>query len=99
MRRLAYQNSTLPFSFSYKIRNAFWGAICPICKSTMETDREFGIRNKIPTIQHNLPIVLGGKHELGNISVICRACNVSLQDTPTEKLNADEVVEMWGKIQ
>jgi hypothetical protein len=51
-----------------------------------------------PSIQHNMPISKGGKHELGNISVICHHCNVTLQDTITDKLNADEVIKKWDEI-
>ena len=52
---------------------------------------------RIPTIQHNKPITKGGKHELGNISVICRSCNVSIRDNETGELNAKEVTEFWLK--
>ena len=52
----------------------------------------------MPTIQHNIPVSKGGKHELGNISVICHQCNVSIQDEITGDLNADEVVAEWEKL-
>ena len=93
-RQLAYEKSSLPYSFGYKIRTAFLGKKCPICGCTMS------YKNNLvqPTIQHNGPISKGGEHELGNISVICASCNKSLQDTETGKLNADEVVEEWDKL-
>ena len=93
-RQLAYEKSSLPYSFGYKIRSAFLGKKCPICGCTMS------YKNNLvqPTIQHNVPISKGGEHELGNISVICASCNKSLQDTETGKLNADEVVEEWDKL-
>ena len=93
-RQLAYEKSSLPYSFGYKIRAAFLGKKCPICGCTMS------YKNNLvqPTIQHNVPISKGGEHELGNISVICASCNKSLQDTETGKLNADEVVEEWDKL-
>ena len=93
-RQLAYEKSSLPYSFGYKIRTAFLGKKCPICGCTMS------YKNNLvqPTIQHNVPISKGGEHELGNISVICASCNKSLQDTETGKLNADEVVEEWDKL-
>lgn len=99
-RQKAYRESSLPYSFEYKIRQAFMGRTCPICGAIMQRDSEDGIetRNRIPTIQHNTPISKGGKHELGNISVICKECNVSLQDTKTDRLNALEVIEEWEKI-
>lgn len=99
-RKKAYAESSLPYSFDYKIRQAFWGRKCPICGALMAVTNDDGIRidcNK-PTIQHNIPISKGGKHELGNISVICHKCNVSLRDTETGKLNADEVIAEWDKI-
>jgi len=63
-------------------------------------DEEFHIygNNFIPTIQHNIPISKGGKHELGNISVICKRCNVSIRDKITPELNAKEVEEVWQKL-
>lgn len=98
IRQAAYENSSLPYSFDYKIRQAFYGKNCPVCGATMETDREFGGRDRIPSIQHNTPISQGGEHELGNISVICKKCNVSIKDTPTDSINADEVAEIWEQV-
>jgi 5-methylcytosine-specific restriction endonuclease McrA len=99
MRQKAESESTLPYSFKYKIAKAFWGKKCPVCGVLMNNicDEEFGIvgRDFQPTIQHNKPISKGGKHELGNISVICKRCNVSLRDTETGELNAEEVKKVW----
>lgn len=100
-RQAAYRESELPYSFDYKIRQAFYGRECPVCGAKMQKNvDECGIttESRMPTIQHNTPISKGGKHELGNISVICRQCNVTIQDSPTDKLNADEVIEEWEKI-
>lgn len=99
-RQQAYRESTLPYSFEYKIKQAFWGSDCPICGAKMQTVYEDGVasKNRIPSIQHNIPISKGGRHELGNISVICLQCNISLKDTETEKLNADEVIAKWDEI-
>ena len=94
LRQKAYEESELPYSFDYKIRQAFVGKHCPICNCIMGYDN-----NLIqPTIQHNIPISKGGRHELGNISVICRSCNASVQDNETDELNANEVIEEWEKI-
>lgn len=101
-RKLAYELSSLPYSFDYKIRNAFHGKKCPVCGCTMAGHvDECGIATDFrrPTIQHNIPISKGGEHELGNISVICKQCNITLQDTETDRLNADEVIEVWEHIQ
>lgn len=100
-RQKAYRESSLPYSFEYKIRQAFYGEICPVCGFAMQGSvDECGVSsyNRKPSIQHNLPISKGGKHELGNISVICHQCNVTLQDTETGKLNADEVIKKWDEI-
>lgn len=100
-RQKAYRESSLPYSFEYKIRQAFYGEICPICGCKMcGSVDECGIEsnNRRPSIQHNKPISKGGKHELGNISVICHQCNVTLQDTETGRLNADKVIEKWDEI-
>jgi len=101
-RRKAEAESVLPYSFKYKIRNAFKGKKCPICGNIMDSylDRELGavFNNHIPSIQHNKPISKGGKHELGNISVICKECNVSIKDNETGELNAKEVIEVWQML-
>lgn len=103
MRREAIKNGCLPYSFNYKIRQAFIGEPCPICHCLMgvakvSPDDPVVIPNPMPTIQHNLPIVKGGKHELSNISVICHRCNVSLKDTETGELNNKEVVKVWERL-
>ena len=100
-RQKAYRESSLPYRFEYKIRQAFYGEICPVCGCKMcGSVDECGIEtnNRRPSIQHNKPISKGGKHELGNISVICHQCNVTLQDTETGRLNADKVIEKWDEI-
>lgn len=93
MRQKAYEESDLPYSFDYKIRNAFYGKPCPVCGVTMSSSYLCK-----PTIQHNMPISMGGKHELGNIAVICQSCNSSIQDNPTEDLNAEEVIKVWDEL-
>lgn len=98
----AIKESELPYSFSYKIRNAFVGEICPICHCRMGVvtvvDDNVRIKNPAPTIQHNIPISKGGKHELHNISVICEKCNLSIQDKETPALNNELVIEKWDEI-
>lgn len=94
-REVAYKESNLPYSFSYKIRHAFNGRVCPVCGCTMQ---EYEKSPTMPTIQHNMPISKGGQHVLSNISVICKSCNITLQDTPTGDLNNAEVVEAWNEI-
>lgn len=101
MRKQAYKDSSLPYCFRYKVRLAFWDKRCPICGVKMSNviDEEMGIYGNlfIPTIQHNKPITKGGKHELGNISVICKRCNATMRDKETDELNAKEVTEFWLK--
>ncbi len=99
-RQKAYKNSSLPYSFDYKIRHAFYGEPCPVCGALMQRDNIDGIitDNRIPTIQHNIPISKGGVHELGNISVICKQCNITIKDNETGDLNADEVINVWDQI-
>ena len=99
----ATKYSELPYSFTYKIRNAFVGELCPICGCKMgavemEENDPIVLQNPMPTIQHNLPISKGGKHELSNISIICQKCNYSLQDNETGELNNAEVVKKWAEI-
>ena len=100
-RQKAYRESTLPYSFEYKIRQAFYGEPCPVCGAAMRghvDEAGIGTNSCRPSIQHNIPISKGGKHELGNISVICHHCNITLQDTETGSLNADEVIRKWDEI-
>lgn len=96
IRKLAKKNSSLPYSFEYKIRRAFYGEKCPICNCNMERYEFCDI--KIPSIQHNIPLSIGGLHELGNISVICRSCNSSIRDNITPELNADIVTKVWHEM-
>jgi 5-methylcytosine-specific restriction endonuclease McrA len=92
----AYNESDLPSSFEYKIRQAFEGQLCPICGYEMRLSNEF----HKPTIQHNTPISLGGKHELDNISVICSGCNHRIQNRAiTPPYNTNQVKEVWDGIQ
>ena len=91
----AKKESELPYSFEYKIRNAFVGETCPICGCVMDYSNNL----TKPTIQHNVPISKGGKHEIGNISVICASCNTSIQNREeTGPLNTDLVREKWECI-
>lgn len=93
----AYKKSSLPSSFSYKIRQAFNNTICPICGSLMQDNEK--IRNYMPTIQHLVPISKGGVHELENIAIICYSCNSSIRNEIIEdKLNNAEVIKKWGEI-
>jgi hypothetical protein len=96
LRKEAYAASDLPYSFIYKIRLAFWNKPCPICGAIMKDDE--CTRNLVPSIQHNTPISKGGKHELGNISVICKRCNVSIRNNVTGSLNSEEVTRVWNEI-
>ena len=93
-RKKAYQESSLPYSFEYKIKRAFCGKKCPVCGVEMSS----AYKLTMPTIQHNIPISKGGKHELENISIICESCNTSIRDKETESLNNLEVIELWDKI-
>lgn len=102
-RQEAYRESELPYSFSYKIRHAFIGEKCPICGCEMgvpvrSADDPIITSTPSPTVQHNIPISKGGKHELSNISVVCSKCNSSIQDNITGNLNNALVVEKWQKI-
>jgi 5-methylcytosine-specific restriction endonuclease McrA len=91
----ARRESDLPYSFDYKIRAAFVGEKCPICGCTMDYSNNL----TKPTIQHNVPISKGGKHELDNISVICASCNKSIINRyVTPELNNAEVKKKWREI-
>ena len=91
-RLIAKKESDLPYSFEYKIRQEFVGENCPICGCVM--NYENNLTN--PTIQHNKPISLGGKHEIDNISVICNSCNTSIQNKKeTPPYNTELVKEKW----
>ncbi|HEB41805.1 MAG TPA: hypothetical protein ENI08_02170 [Candidatus Dependentiae bacterium] len=49
-------------------------------------------------VQHNVPLFKGGKHEIENISIICKKCNSLNRDKVTDKLNNDEVVKRWNDM-
>ena len=93
-RKLAYKESSLPYSFEYKIKRFFEGEICPVCGRTMTS----AYKTTLPTIQHNLPISKGGKHEIDNISVICETCNTSIKAKETDSLNNADVIKAWDCI-
>ena len=94
-RAEAQKESSLPYSFNYKIKNAFVGQKCPICGEVMD----YRYNTTKPTIQHNIPISLGGKHEIDNISVICASCNSSIQNRYiTPPYNTEQVKEVWERI-
>ena len=102
-REKVYKESSLPYSFEYKIKRAFLGKKCPVCgiemKEIRQEEKKYGYpSNPKPSIQHNIPISKGGKHELGNISIICHSCNASLQENGTNELNSKEVIEIWNSI-
>lgn len=102
-RKKAYEDGSLPYSFGYKIRKYFIGRECPICGCKMgvyikDDGDPIMTKNPMPSIQHNIPIAMGGKNEIGNISVICHQCNITLQDTPTGNLNNAEVRKVWEMI-
>lgn len=92
----AKKESSLPYSFEYKMRQAFHGESCPLCGCVMD-----GSNNLTkPTIQHNIPISLGGKHEIDNISIICSGCNSSIQNRQeTPPYNTDLVRMVWERIE
>lgn len=95
LRLQAKKESSLPYDFENSIRIAFNGERCPICGCVMT----IGDNQCMPTVQHNKPISLGGKHEISNISVICRSCNSSIQNkVETEPYNTDKVIEKWNAI-
>ena len=93
-RKHAYENSSLPYSFSYKIRRAFEECICPLCNCKMSSSNKI----TMPTVQHNIPLSKGGEHELHNISVICGSCNSSIRDNEIDSLNNLEVIRKWDRI-
>ena len=94
IRKMAYKESSLPYSFTYKIKRYFEGKECPVCGRKMLSS----YKSTMPTVQHNIPISNGGKHEIDNISVICESCNTSIRNNETGDLNNAEVVEAWDKI-
>jgi len=94
IRKKAYEESSLPYSFEYKIKKEFIGDKCPICGCTMSYENNL----VKPSIQHNIPLSKGGEHELGNISVICLSCNSSTRNDKTGPLNSEKVIEIWDKL-
>lgn len=93
--------TNLPYSFTYKMRNAFIGKACPVCGRPMGVpvkDDLFVFVTPYPSIQHNMPISKGGTDTIDNISVICRSCNSRIKDKPTGDLNNAEVRKVWAKI-
>ena len=90
----ALKESDLPTHFNRSICNAFNREYCPVCNCVMDVN-DTTLR---PSVQHNVPISKGGKHELSNISVICQSCNCSLNNQVTPPYNTEEVIEKWNQI-
>ena len=97
-REKAMKESDLPYSFVSKITRAFLGKPCPMPDCGVEMRNYPMSKNHWPSIQHNVPISKGGKHEVGNISVICTICNTSNGNKETGELNSKEVMEVWRQI-
>lgn len=94
MRAKAFKASSLPCAFTSKIVRRFVNNPCPVCGKTMN----FLLKEHYPTVQHNIPLSKGGKHELNNISVICFKCNSTINDSEVGDLNNKEVIKKWYEI-
>lgn len=91
VRRERLRSGDLPYSFSYKMRNSFYGTECPLCGRKMN-------KKNPPSIQHNVAVSKGGRNDLDNISVICRSCNSSIGIKETGAINNDLVRKKWEEI-
>lgn len=95
--------TNLPYSFTYKMRKAFIGKVCPVCGVRMGVPIQYDddpivLVSPYPSIQHNMPIAKGGTDTIDNISVICRRCNSRIRDNITGDLNNAEVRKVWEQI-
>ncbi len=89
LRSKMYKEGNLPDKFNGVMRSIFYGEKCPACNCMMEEGKTK------PSIQHNIPISKGGKHEINNISVICLSCNMSIKNNETDSFNNAVVKEKW----
>lgn len=65
-----------------------FGDICQSCGTHMHFDIKFRSHRSYATIDHILARGLGGSNKLGNIQIICRACNnVKSVDEHRQKLD------------
>lgn len=84
-RENAYKNSSLPYSFSYKIKQEYIGKQCAICGEEMGPS---GFNKKfdghMPSIDHIIPISQGGTHEIDNIRIVHLKCNISRKNNATD---------------
>lgn len=55
---------------------------CPYCLVEMT---DFGDMKTSKTIDHIIPLALGGKHEKRNIEIICWVCNVIKKNKKTKE--------------
>lgn len=75
-RRRARQNSLPSEDFSFSEIYERDGGICQLCG--METDPSCGHNSDLyPTIDHIVPISMGGGHTRGNVQLAHRLCNIS----------------------
>ncbi len=59
------------------------GGICQCCGKRIDFDCEPN-SDDYPSIDHIIPIALGGKHQWDNVQLMCRKCNYLKGDRPHE---------------
>jgi len=52
------------------------GGLCYYCKKAMNPKAYYGRCESAPTLDHVIPVSLGGNNELENLVVSCKACNI-----------------------
>lgn len=83
-RKKAYEESSLPYSFSYKMRQEHVGKSCGICGHLMGPSTGGRYDLNMPSIDHILPLSQGGKHEIDNIRVVHLKCNNSRRNNASD---------------
>jgi len=71
-RSEVYKRDGLQSTKTQKLRNGYHYKPCPVCKRTMICGTFYS-----PTLDHIIPICLGGNHKEENWRIICRSCNSS----------------------
>lgn len=80
-RRKYYTEGTMPADWWEQLLD-WYGPVCLKCGSEEQL-----------TLDHVVPLSLGGKHELANAQILCRSCNCSKGNRSCEDYRTGELLE------
>lgn len=88
-RRLASRFGDVTLDYEQQLRRK--AKRCPLCNVRM-TDEPYEDNSK--ELDHMIPLNVGGTHTIGNVRIICRACN---QSRPNDGSDYAGAVTLWAE--